>query len=145
MARQTPVAKLIHDRRGLSAIAVMIFSLLVLAVVLSNAIAITVNERGEQELAQAKEEGVRAVTSMCGERYHPSVPECTIVRAASCGQYFVIDSNCDDLDEVLLNARGAIMGTCSLAGSKLTREQCEKYLSPFTLQSCLMQRNLCQQ
>lgn len=129
------------DQRGISPTSVLVFVVFALSIVVANGIIMNVNKQRRAVLAQSKIGGFEIATSLCGKTYNPSAPECTIVTATSCGDYFVLQSDCGDTQPVLLSPSGEILGMCG--GEQLSLDRCEKYLKPYSLMTCLVQENLC--
>ncbi len=139
------LSRIAHDTRGISGTTLLLFVVFVLSVVLANGIAMNLSNRKKAEIALAKVSGFKVVSSLCGKAYNPATPECLIGKATSCGSYFLLQSDCTDQDEVLLNTDGETLGVCSTSEAKFNKSKCEKLLSPYTVATCLQQGNLCLQ
>ena len=133
---------ILRDTRGISTTAILIFAVFALTLVLGNGIMISLNNRQKADIARAQIVGFEVVQKLCGEGYDQNTPECSISRAVACGKYFLLRSDCEDTDPVLLNTKGEVLGTCSSTGL-ITVERCEKYLAPYTIRTCLEEENIC--
>ncbi len=121
----------------MSSTAIILFGLLALTVVLANAIVITANEQN------AIAAGRNTALGYCGES-HPRHPDgCIITGLYQCEDYYILQSNCIGVGDVILDKQGATVDWCGYTSLDTPAPTCQYYRYDNQGANCLQSNNLC--
>jgi len=132
---------ILNDKRGVSAMSIMLLALLVLSVVLLNGISITLKNN---EAVEAQETiGIRTALGYCNKSHEKHPIECNITEIYRCDSNYLLRSACYGVGDIILSNSGDYVRWCGYASLDGQRSDCGRYWFNEKGKDCTKFNNLC--
>lgn len=131
--------RFIKDKRGVSAMSIMLLALLVLSVVLLNGTSIAIKSKEKTESQQGKNVAI----SYCAKANPVFPAECKITKVYQCDSNFLLRSGCIGAGDIILNQLGEFVKWCGYTSLEGVQADCGKYWIDAQDNDCTKSNNLC--
>lgn len=132
---------LLYDKRGISAVAIILLGLMALSVVLLDGISINLKQKEQARAAEVA--GKQRATALCGNVAEQLPRECPIIEVFQCDASFILRSNCIGVGDILLNSKGEYVAWCGYTSIDTEVRECGRYWINDNGDDCMLSNNLC--